>query len=1824
MVRKQLRVLQSLVLSVFILGAGIQEAKAFLFLPPMPWDIEIDVPGNANKIVSNIQAAYRQAQTIKSELNSQKLEILKKGQAFLKTKFNKYTEKGKNKAPGKGELKNSDLLKITKGGLDEEENFNAFHTLFFIYPPKSSYPDNYPAVKQAYKRKADEYMQDIAMETYLTGRVTENYLALVEKTIERLDHCQKGMYTEDEMAEHCVFFGLQMAYVDPQKENLDSEGDPEDSTNPGQYGEVMNAYIVTTVYDRLMRIVEDLTGTEAQFISAAQINGVDPIEPENQSSAEDYIDTGYRFAYNESRGYTLATGTMLGGDYIRSQECENGGKNCPDKNEDKTEIKNTDDTKILGKIQPIDEQINQAMNLHNLKSQLAEYKTQYRKYLKAKEIHERMMKVLEKSEASVLSFLNRYSNGQGDSIWYGESKPSVVNDHEARGGLSKEVILEYQEDTTDKLIGTDSEECSGFYERCPDGYTYGEPCTYTDSTGKKVTSTTMFACVLDTVTSDMDPEGDPKVSYEPKLEKDYATVKNERVYNDTDYLKNGNQAEQIETDNRIKAEKNWRIGYDKIMKLTENGRLKFEPWNDQKNMQTEYLRNKYRNIRMIIKTADQGMLSQRVAKVLADKNGNIGPIKEVLPAVSVCELTTDATKLAFDKECRGYTGTCPETSGDVRTCTGTKIESCTAYDAEGALYHYTVPLTCTVTGDNNSGQITGSRQEGCTKVSVPISYSQTIKSPSGGCDFTKAAGSYEEIEDNSGECPGEWDLSTKFLVQRYIPGVTASWKNSGGYEATCQTDLDKQNAHLYENTHAAGRVVASDHFKEILDLRKQVEAELKAFIQQYEADVKSLKQQLENTITQRSLYGQKLSSYTDDKNAAVEERQRSLKRVAAIITQVDELEKRVEELQARLDERDPKPKSLQKEIESLTIGAGEDIDKFEDETKKATLAQKIGQIPALKVEFAYICEDAPVIENSEEGDDPYAICYSQKYTSDEILGQYGYLLEAGYKVYENKSTSDAESSDEEEDENEGEFQKVGNLHKTITEYNTKIDDAKAKMEVLQTQIDTLNQKLEETATKFAAKYIEKSEAGQAAIEEANKVFEEKLETKEDGSEPDRMVSDREWCKGYGPQGVVCRDGYSNEYKYDNLSWTMTRVMFGDGDSNSEEAVANELPGLVKDTINKRWFSNSTWVSKAADKLRDEGVVRKFVVEAGALAAYGVPDDVYTPETLAVKIKEKAVEEATAELAIGDNAYINKADKIIKDEIDAAVEEVTEVMEEFRVTGAEGSEANPAIYEHGNYAADGVAEGEQTITARHYQLLEDLKQAENPSILEAAEIDLQEVFGIPDNVATDDDYFASLPARGYYTGRNTFVQFGRDNEKFTFDENDGRDYRAPRKPLLNLAPVREVFYFSALDYDDVPQQEGKPSISALVDLKYKGTSDAVEYLPEVWRYLLATPNLRPGTEKYQHTFVERAYGLDKLKKYLNNEGIDGAEEWHYRAIIGRGGVYPCQLGGKYIDVAGGDNAGDIQFKQRSSIPVGVAKTEQCQEVQAYKNGVRHLLADHDAKDDSKSKALQGSLGSASEPMYTKYSELGQFLNGNLEYRPLLKNIYEYLLNEDNQENNIERQRADTAVFKRNLIGSFLEAVNAEHTALTSLEKNEKDVNDALQTLCKQLHNYGETVNGESGEEADSVCAQYIMDNGGLAKDSADDAYFEDAINCGQSNSGSYYETIFCKLNDLKDEAIKKALNGYTDEEGEYEGFNEVKSMEGSEKVTERIQNIQNYLDSFEEDQNEVTFIQPDSTPDDVKAAKEEALANREASLEATEEGLTSMDNQSQAVSYSPIY
>lgn len=1852
---KIVKLLQCLFLSVLILGAEVKKADAFFLMPPMPWDIENDTIANATKYMSTAKAAYRGLQTVKAEFNTQKLEVLKKAAKFAIAQFKGSKEGGKNKAPGKGKLQASEKLGISADSLSEEEFFNAYNTLFLVYPPKSSYPDNYSSVKTAFKKKTAEYQQDIIMETYLVGRVTEDYLSLVEKTIDRLDRCQKGFYKES-TPENCVFFGLTMAYVNPQQTE-DELGDSESSTNPGQYGEMLNAYIVTTVYDRLMRIVQDLTATEAQFIAAMQIDMVDPIEPEEQSSAADYLDNGYRFAYNDSREYTLADGTMLGGIYKRSEACESGGKDCADFNEDRAELKNTDDTAILGKLQPIDDQISQAISLHNLKAQLDDYKLQYRKYLKAKEIHQRMLDVLTQSEKCVIGFLDKYSGGQGKTLWYGEgsSQPAIANEHEKRmeGSLSRTVIEEYQEDTTDTIIGSSKiDECDGYYEvgSCPQGYTEGETCKYMvkDESGKEVEveNKNYVACVLDTVTADTEPKA-PTADYNQTLlpEGGYENVAetSNLDYDDTDFLMDGTVADDIETENRIKAEKSWRIGYDHIMKMTEDGTLKFDPWNDQKNLQSEYLRNKYRNMRMIVKMVDEGMMSYRVATTQALQESDPGVIEKVLPAITACKLTTEATQDAWDSECGDFSGGC-SISGDSASCSGTKTIQCTCYSKDGS---YSCPKTlhCNISGNNGSGIISGSKEVGCSKTSQSIYYDQRTKSLSGGCAFPKPSTPYSAIEQTTG-CPGIWDFSTKFLVQRYMPAVVGSWKNGGAYEATCPggiNGLDAQTTHLYTNAKSAGRKVASDYLKPVLEVRLEAEEALKNLVKKYEEEMANLKNELRAAIVGRAEYSKKLDKATEVKNDYVQERQRSIEHISGLFKDLENLENvRVPALEARLNGRDPKPESLQNDLDSLLRGAGkEDLKKIENPTR----AEEIGIIPAIKEELKFLCTNAP--EDISE-----CTCANAAEDISKCIDLRNLVTTEEPAPYEGLDpVEDADKI----------FQNVKVTEEGITDAQRDMDTWQSKLDVQQEKIDATTEEIRKYAETFADTYIKEATAWQEKIEAENELFEKKLEVQNDGSDPARMES-RKWCSKKRALGVFCKN-HSNDYQFDNLSWTMARVLYSTVDENDHDGVnddaqvQSDLKGIILDSIEERWFSGGKWGQYPA-MLESNGVVSKFVIANGALAAQGIPDGVYTPASIASKLKDIVKEDA---MELIKDKYIKDADTTIKEEVDSAADEITAVMEKWGVTGEEGTEPSEEIYIHENYADDGEANGGQSVTAEHYALIEKLKQAENQAKLDLAGIKLEESFGIPADIVTDDDYYVGLPARGLYT--ITVPTFGKEKEELIpsisedVDSNNGRDYKAPRKPLLNLAPLREVFYFSAMDYDDVPKKDNKPSLSTLVDKKYKHTTtesaEAIEYLPETWRYLLATPNFREEG-LYQQTFVERSYGTEKLKDYINNADIPGAKESHYRAIIGRAGVYPCKLGkqdnkgkivnissGKVIDVGGGDGVGDMSFKQRSSIPSG-ATVQTCQEVANHKSGVRQLLADHNPLDENDSKALQKSLGKTDEPMYEKYSELGQFLNGNLEYRPMLRNIYDYLLNDENQENSIERQRADLATFKRNVIGSFLEAVNAERNAEKTMDNNKEDVIDALENLCQQMHNLGESVSGEElcEDTSDSECvnakaaecAQLIMENGGLAKDSSDNVY---NVNCvTKAEAGSYYDQIFCKLDELKNEAIRKAKQGYSDELGEHVGYNNLEFNENDkDRVQERLNKIENYFAALgapidkedgKGDPDELATIQPDATGASAEEAAEVAGANKTAVRTAEEEGLMSMDNQSQAVAYCPVY
>lgn len=1730
------RIIQGLLLSALILTASIKESYAFFFLPPMPWDVEVDFPANAGKIVSNVKAYLRQLQTIKSEIASQKLEVLKAGQKYLTklTGVPSTSEGGKNKAPGRGVIKNDPTLGITQEGLDEEEVFNAMFRLFFVYPELKEGID-LPVLKTVYRKKAIEYKQDITMETYLMGKVTEEYLSVVEKTIARLDKCQKMGYDEGEMSSNCTFFGLQMVYIDPNKVN---EGDPENSEEPGQIGADMNAYIVTVVYDKLLQIVENLTAMEAQFQATKQIDMVDPImEGETQSSADEYIKSNFRFA--NSNKYEFANAAYLLSKRKRNRNCDTKDVNCPARNEEVADTLDPENTEVLKDLQVVENKVNEAMNIHNTKTRLWEYKSLYRKYLKSKEIHEKTLQVLKQSDLCAESFIRKYAaDGVNASELWG--KPSVANQHDQRTGVSREILEEYQKYITETILGT-TEDCGdGYYEECPDG---------TEKDPEKVcpTDSRKYKCVEITETVVYDTGSSYGDSEEMTSGVNTSNfVVNPDTINDTDYLTDGTKANEVETENRKKAERPWLIGHKQVDELTREGKLVFKPWNDQKNLQYEYLRNKYRNIKMIIKSVDQGKASYKIAQSALQgySDASSSKMAEVLKIVTSCKIPSEAVEDAYKDFC----------AREFPYKEGVGKYYRTYKDEEGK----TQKAYCTISPNDDKGYIYAKKQKQ-NGGEITKTYDQRIHDTSTGskmCDFTKQPVSEEafsrlqETQRANDSCPGTWDFTIDFLVRNYLPAVV------GG----CQSTLDAQAQKFYSNAkEEKGRVVAGDKLSEVMGARVQSEENLKELAGKYNNRITQLRTELRNLLDSQKKGKDDVSKYTDLKNAEIQQLERSKQRVEAIKNELEELNNRKKQVSDKPEDVE----AIEKKINALT-------------DEKDYIEGKKTQMPS-------------------------------HYNEETNADQY--------------------------------FKTLASCNSTISSLNLKIEAEQRQLEIIQKEIlrytgDSNNEDdgniglIRETANEFAKKYIEQLEEEQKKIEAKNKEFEEMVETKNDGSEPERLINmNQRYCSKKGPFGICREHKYGVKYASDNLETSMVKVLYLSlGKEN--------LKDVIKSTMNSMWFSDIAAVSNLLEKL---GVPSKIVLaDANVLNKFGIGINLpinssITPLDLVKAIKDGMVEIAAKEV----EDKIKEADKFIAEEITSAVNEVDALAKELKVSGENNEKAQESdilnIYDRKNYGPENdvltaeeidtilnTAEADENqpqiapITKKHYELIKALRQpstAKNGQILAAANIKLETLLGIPEYCKTerdetctpyrsDDDYFVALPARG------------ADRKVNDEDQNVGRDYLAPSKPLMNIAPLRESFYYGPLDYDDIPRSGNSPAISQLLNYKYE--DEKVEYLPEVWRYLLARPNLRDDG-KYMRTFVERSYETSKLKDYINS-----FDNGHYRTLISRAGVYPCILGDKVIDVrAASDKVSNMSFAYNSN---SFSNLPHCQEISVYKNGVRHLLADFlPNKKDKNNPALQTTMDKTSETRYDNYSELGQFLQGNMKYRGLVSGINSYLLDKNNNSNNIARQRADTAAFKRNVFGSFLEVVNAENSAKKALEQNEREVQNSLADLCEQIHNHKYKVNNEcteSTEECKNACVQFVFDLKGskaIASSSEDNNY---EIDCAKEEE-SIYEQFFCKLDELKEVALGKAKNEYASLKNNY-----TKSV--LDNVKEYTDEIENYFAAFEKDKNEDAMMMPKATGASQEKAVKTAVQDRKAVREADEEGIIAMGNQSQSVAYCPVY
>jgi len=1902
------KTLRGIVLSGLIFIAAPQKAEAFGLFPPMPWDFEVDIPGDAGKVTSLLKSTYRKVQMLQSQLNTINLDAIKSGKASalfkdLKGNYKKFT-KGP-KVPGKGKMKGVADLGLSEGDLNEALYYDAFSRLFLLYPTTDNLPrikgkkPTYQVVHTAYKHKSDEFKQDMIVDAYLAGRVTEDYLVLVERTLKRLDLCQKKAEGYEPGSDKCVFFGLPFVKVEAEDT---SKAPDENSDGNGQLGEAMNNYVVTIVYDRLMRIVEDLTATEAIYRSAKQLDIITPTMP--QSSAAEYIPQKYHFAHSQK--YDSVYADRVINSFKPSSCSKSGSENCPPANDDVAELEGLAETKLLGKLQPIEDTLNKAVILHNLKVQLPEYKDQFRRYLKTKEIHERALKALRDSDNCAKNFIKTYG---GDETAWGTG--AAINDYKARTGVSRDLIMKYEKATDTTIIGS-NDKCTGYYEVCPEGYTLdkNKPCEVLDDNGNVTETFPLYACTLDIGSADTGDNADYGAkSLTEAANPDELPTADNSTYNDADLLGDSSKADIIDNDNRIKAEHTWQIGKEKMLELTENGTLKFNPWNDQVELQKEYLHQKYRNIELIVKAMDQGIESFKIASDAvenqSDNNTEAEKIQKALDEIAGCVSFSEAKAKVAEKcaiemeadvtasDCEGNqeTGEIVCTKEIKVTTTGTvekevpvmkevpvlDDEGNPTYDENGDQIFEEVedtedmplldddgepvldedgnPMYVALLDDKGKPMYDEDGEpmyEQRPKVEIETEEVSTTTTEPKECtvkrtqivgECTYKTGNKAVLEKGTTTCGNKVALNVPDLSKHFFSDILGKSSDN-----KCSENIETQAKNVKDK--AKGRQVAQDILAATVDVRIKQDKAIYDFVKDYDEKHEAKKRKLAGKKASLGTYNKEINKNTDIKNSAQQEWKNTLDRITEIGKEIQQI-------------NDRKPYAT---IKKPT----EDNKVIEEPDKKAICAMEIQK---LKLNFE---KEAIGGKSQAEAGANWQIpaeCDEkvQKDLTDSLgedffktpqLGDYVITMAQRLK---DSSVDEKELTEEKQaliNANNKKHVIPADAQKTIDNAREIIEANSAKRDAINAEITALIKEIDDDAEKFAKEYLEKANEAQAAVEAANEAYEAFL-TKDDANNPRRMINKNAACMPM--MGGLCKNNHP-VYPSDNLTTTMVNFLGYDS--------------TLMPTIKAKMEAEFTGFSIS-------GIDGDHIIGEAVAGALGIPSGYYaSAQEIVEAVKEKIIEKAAQNSA----DTIGKSDEEINTAMNNALDKIKDV--EIALFGkddeGEPNFENPSenklkeISKHENYGAG------KPITLLHKGLVDYLSSLQNGLKGDGA---TDNIFGIPKgiNLAGDTEYYVTLPARGNnYLNMVACVRDANGKAVLGTDCGAGQDYNAPKRPLLNLPPLREVFFYGPLDYRDTPKEEGdSPAITHLLNLKYPNDPlHKWEYLPETWRYLLARPNLREDG-KYQQTFVERSFDYGHLENLINK---NGATNDGFNTLIARAGVYPCKMkDGRIVDIYSNDGA-SMHFIYRRSAPADLTLQE-CKEVASNgaagtschkynegKGGICHLLADHgkDGTEDSQT-PITSALNS-DRPLYENYSELGQmfaigggvvtpvFMPPHFVYRPLQRSLHEFLLNqedESNQRNSMERQNIQAATFTRNIFSSFLEAVNAEHSAKRSLDTAKENLKDSVKSLCSQIENArpkssreiaecNTNCQGKLGEEVIQCrescqqekvdnCVTGMLDGDGLAKTAEDNNYGVkgeygkeeyEGINCEDANSNDAYASYFCQLSDWQDELVDKAENGYTDD---YEkdsagkplkvaGLGEVKSDKDAAKVEERIKSIDRIMKVLEADKLGVVFITPNMTEDEMSNAIANAKADRAATRVAEDEGIKSMDNQTQVVPYCPIY
>ena len=637
-------------------------------IPPCPICPSLDFLTDAAETVEGASAQLLAAQDKLQQLQGETLNQIKSyvknlGLDLKNTLFNK--EKGEPNLASVRTIEKCKIADIT----DEDSIAEAFHTLFLTYPADilEKYPENQRAVKLAYKDKAVEFGNDAMIEMYITVRDLEEKMEALNAEYDELSAC----YVQGESSSASSCAGA--------------------SSSEEELGVWSNYYKLNVIYDSMLKITEELMALRAQYeVAQAVLAGIEPVEEtEEENVGEDQVSHNdvFRYVHTDSKAFaqmfsatqtsatkdtSIAAGvsntssaaktssTSIAAGVSNTSSAGNatetlGGMVLTSTNaiaeeaDPDQEIVQATSYNLSSPFAGTAEQfqasmiannayqtVQKALKAHNLKQQLPEYRKVFIEYNKMKALHEKAIEQLAKSEACAVNYISKYYTDPVN-VWYGDgcklSGQTIVCDSDK--SLTSETLKNLLPGDTlcedDKSKICSSYGINSYSSR--EGFSGWLVSAYKTAKAEK----TLDLDEEDFATNMTEEGVEADVSNLETLSEQYGTEAKSET-SDSSLLRPSDEP-KVEASIREQNLIAWQIGAETAKKIGEDmasgtsewGTLKSEYplWNDNKLVYEQYLTEKYKNMRIYIKTMDLRPVIAELALAISDLLPGTGTIYDI-------------------------------------------------------------------------------------------------------------------------------------------------------------------------------------------------------------------------------------------------------------------------------------------------------------------------------------------------------------------------------------------------------------------------------------------------------------------------------------------------------------------------------------------------------------------------------------------------------------------------------------------------------------------------------------------------------------------------------------------------------------------------------------------------------------------------------------------------------------------------------------------------------------------------------------------------------------------------------------------------------------------------------------------------------------------------------------------------------------------------------------------------------------------------------------------------------------------------------------------